>query len=780
MAENPLEWQNEQNRVEEVLRIIKNKIKKYEKQAGGIKGDIVELRKNFWDDVTVNVDNAKERVETEAALRQQSELLSERERSHGQLDEQLKKLTRMKDSPYFGRFDFQEEGEKEAEKIYIGIASLMDENEEDFLVYDWRAPISSMYYDYSPGPAQYEVMDGTISGEMEVKRQFIIRNGTIKGMFDTGITIGDELLQEVLSNAASTKMNSIVATIQKEQNQIIRHEKSKTLIVQGVAGSGKTSAALQRVAYLLYRYRQIMSADNILLFSPNPLFNSYVATVLPQLGEENMMQTTLQQYIESQLEQRMELEGPAEQMEYILTERGQQGYEARRSGIKFKAGLEYKALLDHYFDSLSNSGIVFNELTFRGETLISTEEMEDYFYSLDDSYPISNRIDQLKDWLLEMLNKAAKQERKKDWVAMESELLDKEDYLNAYKKLQEKQSFNEDTFDDFEREEKFLARLIVNRHFKPLRRFVKTLRFLDVKETYANLFKNRHVAEEANKLFPEDWGSICDQSLKALDQNILYWEDAIPYLYLKDQLSGRTPNLNIRHVLIDEAQDYSPFQFEYLKNLFPYSGVTLLGDFNQAIYAHTFGTKTLLAKESSEEESVEKISLKRSYRSTREIVEFTKGLIENGEEIEAFNREGTKPVLIETNDRASLNTAIVSRIKDFQSKGYESVAVICKTMKETKAAFQDLHNEIPIKMITEETYTFEKGVTVIPAYLAKGIEFDAVVLYDASQYSRESERKLFYTACTRAMHELAILSIGDPGLFMNEAQSDTYIALEEN
>ena len=313
-----LDWRTEQDRVDFVIKEIDKKTKKFKQGAGNVSSDVLELRKTFWEDVTVNMDEPDDVIETAASIKQQAELLSERERTHKQIDKQLNTLARLKYSPYFGRIDFWENGEKSADQVYLGIASLMDEQDENFLIYDWRAPISSLYYDYPPGPAEYETLEGTIKGEMKLKRQFIIRASEIKGMFDTGVTIGDEMLQEVLGNNASTQMKSIVATIQREQNQIIRDERSNLLIVQGVAGSGKTSAALQRVAYLLYRYRGTLKSENIMLFSPNPLFNSYVATVLPELGEENMQQVTFQEYLNHRLGKEFDVEDPFSQMEYLL------------------------------------------------------------------------------------------------------------------------------------------------------------------------------------------------------------------------------------------------------------------------------------------------------------------------------------------------------------------------------------------------------------------------------------------------------------------------------
>lgn len=233
MNQQDKEWKEEQSRIDEVLQELGKKERFLETSAGGLKHDIIGLRKSFWEDVTVNLDDAHEAVETMASIKQQAELLSDRERNHRRMDQQLKRIHQLKASPYFGRIDFIENGEEQAERIYIGLASCMDEKEEQFLIYDWRAPISSMYYNYSPGKADYEVPGETIEGEMVLKRQFIIKNGTLKAMFNTDMTIGDEMLQEVLSHQSDTQMKNIVSTIQKEQNQIIRNEKSKFLIVQG-------------------------------------------------------------------------------------------------------------------------------------------------------------------------------------------------------------------------------------------------------------------------------------------------------------------------------------------------------------------------------------------------------------------------------------------------------------------------------------------------------------------------------------------------------------------
>lgn len=774
------DWQDEQQRVDLVISEIGKRKLSLQEQVSDLTADIIEIRRNFWDDVTVNIDDAGEMVETIASMRQQAEVLSERERSHRHARKQLKTLIRLEQSPYFGRIDFLEDGEKKAERIYVGIGSLLAENEMDFLVYDWRAPVSSLYYDYAPGPSQYQTPGGTIRGEMELKRQFIIRGGEIRSMFDTGFTIGDELLQEVLGKQTDAQMKSIVATIQKEQNLIIRDERSRLLIVQGAAGSGKTSAALQRVAYLLYRYRETLRAEQIVLFSPNPMFNSYVSTVLPELGEENMQQTTFMEYVEHRVEEGLQPEDPFAQMEYTLSAMEQPEYEARMAGIRYKASLAFMQMIDHYASALGKQGLIFRDLRFRERTLISADRISEQFYSLDSALPIPNRMRLLAEWLLGKLKERARVEQNKPWVEDEVELLDNDEYARVYQELRRQKRFTGESFDDYEREQELLAAKVVQEHFKPLRTWVKQLSFIDMPGIYRQLFAEPQVAvglkEDGGLL--QNWPAICRWTVEQLDRGQLPYEDATPYLYLKERIEGFQTNTSIRHVFIDEGQDYSPFQFAFIKRLFPYSKMTVLGDFNQAIYAHAaqsseFGQMPALFGE----EQTQTIILTRSYRSTRPIVEFTRGLIHGGEAIEPFNRAGGRPTLTLVADSSELADKVAKRIHHLQADGHRTIAVITKTAAESREAYEALKGLVSITLMEKETASFRTGTLVIPAYLAKGVEFDAVIIYNGSrsQYGRENERKLFYTACTRAMHELHLYSVGEISPFLDRVSPETYV-----
>jgi DNA helicase II / ATP-dependent DNA helicase PcrA len=755
---NDVNLRMEQKRVDDVIQEINIKEEKLYSKAGGLKESIIDLRKNFWEDVTVNLDELDDIIETQASIKQQAELLLEREQFHGEIGKRLKALARLKESPYFGRIDFKEIPGNETEQIYIGIASLMDHHEENFLIYDWRSPIASLYYDFSPGPAHYQTLHDTIAGEISLKRQFIIRQGKIKGMFDTGVTIVDTLLQAALGNNASTTMKSIVATIQKEQNQIIRNEHSSLLIVQGVAGSGKTSAVLQRIAYLLYRFRENLTADNLMLFSPNPLFSSYISNVLPELGESNIKQTTFIDFLQEGIEKDITVESPFEQMEYTLTCKDLSILETRSRHIKLKSSLYFKELLDEYISSLQNQGIQFRNITFRDEILISKEKISNYFYELEDNISIPNRMELVSKWLLKELRLIQNREKDKDWVLEQIELLDKESYLQAY---YQNQRIDED---DFSLEEDILREEVVKKQFANIRKQVRKFAFVNVLETYKKLYTGWEINPN-----PPYWDEICILSRENIKNKFLTWEDATAYRYFRGKLLGDRENRSVRHLFIDEAQDYTSFQYAFIKEIFPYTRMTLLGDINQAIYTYGSSLNPLIPE--FIEEGHERIVLTKSYRSTKEIVEFTKKFAPGGELIEPFERHGEKPEIIKLKEDSSLDDVLTKTIHSLQDKKYETIAIICKTNQESNEVYNLLKNKIAIKQINEETYSFEKGILVLPVYLAKGIEFDAVIIPDASanHYDQESDRTLFYTACTRAMHSLTLISNDTPCNFLKEA-----------
>ena len=764
MTEN--DKQLEEQRVQLVIGKVAERLEQLQADVGAIKTTVVEGRKHFWDEISINVETFEDFQETFDSIRQMSMVLAESERRHKHSSESLLKLTRLHESPYFGRIDFREEGQREVESIYIGIASFIDEEADAYYVYDWRAPISSMFYDYATGPAEYIAPFDTVRGTIELKRQYMIRNGQIRYMFDTTESIGDEVLHQVLGKQADTHMRSIVATIQKEQNQIIR-SRGKTVIVQGAAGSGKTSVALQRIAYLLYKFRENVGVEQMVLFSPNPIFNVYVSNVLPELGESNVQQTTFQQYVEHRLGNLLKLEDSFGQLEYTLTSFDQPGYEARMQGIRFKASERFYRLLEAYKLELEKRGLLFRDIVFRERVLISTEQMSERFYGIDAGKKLANRVEALRQWLQQELDRIEQSVIFEEWVENEIELLDKDDYAHAMRMLRKQGRMGGDTFDDATQEQLILAKMIVKEQFQPLRESVKGLAFLDIVGTYAALFTNRPLVEllasGVNGEVPEMWDGICAETTAKLDCGDLAYEDAPPLLLLKQLIEGFDTVASVKYVFIDEGQDFTPFQYLLLRRMFRFSRFTILGDFNQAIMAHgSYDHALLPIQRLFGEEETETFNLFRSYRSTRQIVDFTRSMLPDGDSIEPFNRSGEPPEIVSAGSRDELHRLIAADVERLRAEGIQSVAILCKTEQQSLEAYDELSKLFPVSLIGKHSRAIAEGTLIIPAYLAKGVEFDAVLLYDAGsgQYIREQERKLFYTACTRAMHRLLVYYTG--------------------
>jgi DNA helicase-2/ATP-dependent DNA helicase PcrA len=744
MSMNQHDWEAEKTRLHSVISEIRKQLNRLEKTVDNHKSEVVNIRRHFWDDITVNLDNADDLLETYSSITQQSMVLAGQERSYVHARHNIRKLEKLHSSPYFGRIDFAEKGDPREEQIYIGLFSLISEEQGTHLVYDWRAPISEMFYDYSPGPAEYDTPSGSISGEITLKRQYVIENGEMKYMFDTGLHIGDELLQQMLGKSGDDKMKSIVTTIQREQNAIIRNDQYKYLFVQGSAGSGKTSAALQRVAYLLYKHRNSMTEDNMVLFSPNSLFNDYVSNVLPELGENNMRQTTFQEYLAHCLGGDYEVQDPYDELEDLLTTKDNEAYSQKVSAMEYKASGEFLKVLDRYAELLKEEGMQFMDLTIKDKVILPAKEISGRFYAEASKASIASRIEKLKEWMLERLEHLQQEKAKKVYVRM----LKQPQYLGT------------------EKEMKSLSRKMARKRFAPVKESVKSTAFIDIREMYLRLFNDDALLSrlaEGTALHP-DWKRIKSATVDQWEsQDYVPYQDAAPFMYLKQFIGGFPGSNAIRHVIIDEAQDYSPLQFEILKRLFPRGRMTLLGDVNQVVYVHSDAHSRQFMNGFFDADGAGTIRLTKSYRSTREIVDFTRAMLPEGESIEAFSRSGDKPTVRLVAEQ-KLAGAVLEAIRHLRSEGCRSIAVICKTAAEALEAYERMSGgDADLHLISKDTQQFVKGTVVIPAYLSKGLEFDAVIIYNAGdrQYYRERERKLFYTACTRALHHLHLFYTGE-------------------
>lgn len=425
--------------------------------------------------------------------------------------------------------------------------------------------------------------------------------------------------------------------------------------------------------------------------------------------------------------------------------------------------------------------MIFKGINFRGQPIINAQQIAEQFYSSDASLKFHNRLEKLKEWILKEIKEIEKVEWKKEWVQEEIELLSNEEYHKARVYLAKRKGFARETVADYEMEPAKLARLIVSKKLKTLRKRIRALQFIDIKEIYKQLFIDpMQIKQWIEGETPVEWEAICQATLEMLDEDKLFYEDATPFLFIKELIQGFQTNSSIKHVLVDEAQDYSPFQFEFLKRLFPFAKMTVLGDFNQAIFAHASEMIdfNILSNLYGPDET-EVINMTRSYRSTKQIVEFTRKLVPNGERIIPFDRDGELPALTQLADHTALHHCITTKIEALRSDGYNSIAIICKSAEESKRAFEALSTIEGIKLIKNGSPEYEQGVVIIPSYLSKGIEFEAVIIYDASEqiYGDESLRRVFYTACTRAMHNLQLYSVGEPSPLLRTALQENEIKI---
>lgn len=406
MSLNNYEWNLENEWLQKVLKEAKRQLDEKRNAKDKFKKDAIETQREMWNDLgSVSIENGLDQLLDFMSF---MDIMKYQKRSHEFTKKLESKYEKMIESPYFGRINFVEENESVTEKCYIGLSNLIDDD-YDFLVYDWRAPISSMFYDYETGQASYKCPEGVISGEITSKRQYKINNGKIEYMFDSNLSIDDEMLQELLSKNSDDKMKGIVTTIQREQNQVIRNEDYKNLIVQGAAGSGKTSVALHRIAYLLYKHKNTITPQNIIIFSPNNIFNDYISNVLPQLGEDNMYQTTFKDYMHKELSNEFKKETYSEMMEYILDSNERLTYQDRVKNIKFKTSVEFMNILKQYINYLETIDRDFEDIIVRGKLIISSQDIQNLFLNDYSNLPVKRRLEKIKSriiFLIEPYEKA--------------------------------------------------------------------------------------------------------------------------------------------------------------------------------------------------------------------------------------------------------------------------------------------------------------------------------------------------------------------------------------
>ena len=605
-----------------------------------------------------------------------------------------RKLMKLLDTPYFGRIDFSA-GEGEASPVYIGIYTFSDEGAGKNLIYDWRAPISSMFYDFELGPAWYETPSGRISGEIQLKRQYRIVDGRMEFMIENDVNIHDEILQKELSKAADEKMRTIVATIQRDQNAVIRNETSKVMIIQGVAGSGKTSIALHRIAFLLYRFRDSIAAKDILIISPNKVFADYISNVLPELGEEQIPEMGIDELAQDLLENKFHFQIFFQQVAFLL-ETHDQGFIER---IRFKSDFDFLRKLNQYLIYLENNFFEARELRI-GRTVVPSPFIHERFKSYH-RIPLLKRVPQVvKDIQQFVRGDSGGQGRK----------------LTGQEKTQIWQAVPQ--------------MIKVNNIFELYRNFYN---WLGRPEMF-------HMAPG----------------------NVLEYSDVFPLIYCKIRMEGIQSFDHVKHLLIDEMQDYTPVQYSVLSRIFKCKK-TILGDITQAVNPYSGSSADGIHQVFPQ---ADVIKLFRSYRSTLEITNFTQRILRNPD-LEPMERHGPEPVIRGFDTTAGETEEIMELIASFRRSGHHSMAIIAKTHQQSKTLFNALRSG-GAHLLTADSTSFKSGVIITTAHLAKGLEFDEVVVpfVSARNYHTDVDQRMLYIACTRAMHQLTITYSGKIAKFL--------------
>lgn len=691
--EKQLQFELEKEKLEETKEIIKNETVRYISKRKDITDYIVKYRQEALEEFKFDEDKIAEYFDHEKYVKEESFKF---------IDKKLKELIVLSASPYFGNTVFSEAGEEE--KIYIGRFGVTREDDLEPVIVDWRAPISSIFYAGKLGEVSYKVPKGEISLQVISKRQFIIKKAALLGMFDSALDVKDEILQMALSKNTGEKLKDIIMTIQQEQDRLIRYERNKTIVVNGVAGSGKTTVALHRVAYLLYNYREILQ-DKVLIIGPNSIFMDYIAEVLPSLGESGVSQTTFEDFA-------LKLIGidQVEDFKDVL-ERVVNNHQDTLDSLTYKGSDLYTEELDKLINTLDKEIFHIEAVKVEDKLVVSREEIEELFYKHYVTMPLFKRSKKVKRIVFSKI---------KDEILNRVQVIRKK-HEEEVKKLSQEQLMIEETDLEYKRKNLITEAIISGmKAKKELLSWIENPSTLDI----YNQFNNN---------------------------NLLSYEDLAPILYLKLKLEGIKYNKDIRHVVIDEAQDYSSLQFKVIKEITNCRSFTIVGDVNQRILPQVGECPMLLLKQGYGDLELEYFNLNTSYRSTKEIMEYANSFIKNNQIIPLV-RSGEQVLEKAAKDIEELLSLIETYSDLFTEQGLESIAIICSNLEETHRLAKGLKGKTNIKVIDNEETLFKTGKVIIPSYFAKGLEFDAVIMVDNMCNIKTS--KIKYIIATRALHKL--------------------------
>ncbi|MBR4082576.1 MAG: AAA family ATPase [Clostridia bacterium] len=655
----------------------------------------------------------------------------------------LHRLSLAKHQAYFARLDFIPEG-GEKEIRYIGRWGVHPIGSAEPAVVDWRSPVANLYYSGQVGAMDYEAPDGRIRGEMTLKRMLTVRDERLESMFDSGVAAQDAYLQEVLGTVSSDRLKEIVTTIQAEQNVVIRHPFDTSLIVQGAAGSGKTTIALHRISWLLYAQRDTLRPEQVMILAPNPLFLSYISAVLPDLGVERVAQTTFAALCAGWMGRR----APKLQLFSRLEDR-LCGLETADNAqvLRRKGSLDYLAAIDAFLDRTQETVMPQDGLSFGGHELFSHDRLQDIFLRQLSPFPWALRLPELRKYVKPRLDKLCEaMKHQLDAMAQErltrllSALPDGEERRARARKLLS--SRDERMAEIDQRQKQFLKEL--PGLFPDLSPMALYRQFLDTEDE-----------------------ALRAATLPYLDRGEARAEDLAALAEITRRVWG-IRGAHIRHVVIDECQDFSPAQLAVLRQVWPTASFTLVGDLMQGVNAAegtdsyeqwlqpVFGGKAEIR------------SLAVSYRSTTEIMSLAGQIaachpIPGLPDSRPVLRHGPAPVLRTFAHTRERIAALRDQLLAWQAEGFHSMAVICKTRSEAAALYRSLKKELPVRLPRAEDSDYTGGMLILSASMVKGLEFDCVVLADASETLFPSDPflcRVLYVMCTRPLHRLSVFASG--------------------
>ncbi|HQK53395.1 MAG TPA: AAA family ATPase [Sedimentibacter sp.] len=744
MADNRV-YLEEIQYLDEIINLLKNKLEYEKNQLENKKSDLIESRREMWENTT----HSSADFDKLTDLNQYLSALQAQTFTYAELAKRILKHEKMLDSPYFARIDFTEEGYDDIEKIYIGLFNLMDDETHEIKIYDWRAPISGLYYRNEVGPVEYKAPAGLIKGYVSLKRQFKITKGKMEYFIDSNINILDEMLMVALSKNMTSKMKTIVETIQKQQDLIIRDLYNDLLVVQGVAGSGKSSVALHRIAYLMYQGLNLkLRANNVIVISPNPLFSKYISNVLPELGEDSINEYTFENIFHKLFGNKLSMKSKSENFENIITAETEEQRNFLRSYDDFKGSFVFSKIIDRFIEYYEHKLINFEDVYYNGKIIEKRELAKAFLLSGKLDMPTAKKLKIIESRILEKVRENRIERRNKIEKAVNK--------LNNH-----------------EFEIMSFTRLLSAKETLALTERLKKFTEFDVFELYKKLFADIILFKKISKglELPENIDEIISYTNTTLsDSYNIPYADGIALTYMKIKAEGCDLFSDIKQVVVDEAQDYYPIHYLILKNLYKYARFTIVGDINQSIEKSNDLSlyDDIISIFNFEKSS--KVFLNKSYRSSYEIGKFSAKLSGDENYAEFFKRNEEEPVIFKFKDINNLRDEIIKTIEKYKTEGFSSIAIICKDRKEASDLYFKLANKIKIKLIDYLDYdSVLEGTLILPVYLAKGLEFDAVIVYEANDkhYNNEFDKKLLYVACTRALHRLSLFYTGNLTKFLD-------------